>query len=75
MYSQWLCMKLYGSLYITPGPGQGTRPIVPHCSGPGPCTCFGPISAQCEYIRNPARFFRAISGTLNSLEILSSQYQ
>ena len=31
------CMKLCGSFYITPEPGQGSRPIVPYCSSPGPC--------------------------------------
>ena len=30
----------------------GLSPIVPHCSGPGPCTCLGPGSAQCEYTIN-----------------------
>ena len=36
-------MKVRGCLCITPEPGQRPRPIVPHCSGPGPG------SARCEY--------------------------
>ena len=42
-------MKLFGSFYITPEPGQAQRPIIPRCSSPGPCACLGPGSAQCEH--------------------------
>ena len=31
---------------ITPEPGQGLKPIVSHCSDPGPCSCLGPGSAS-----------------------------
>ena len=43
------CMKLYGHFHITPEPGQGPRPIVPHCWCPGQCSCLGPGSVQSEY--------------------------
>ena len=43
------CMKLCGKIHITPEPGQGPRPYVPHCSGPSSWSCFGSSSAECEY--------------------------
>ena len=46
---QMSCIRLCGSFQITPELGQGVRPIVSHCSGPGPCSCLGPYSAQYEY--------------------------
>ena len=41
------CMKQCGGFHITPEPGQGPRPIVPHCSGPSLGPGLG--SAWCEY--------------------------
>ena len=38
------CMKLYGRFRITPEPGQGSKPIVPHCPGPSSCFYLGPSS-------------------------------
>ena len=29
------------------------EPIVPHCSGAGPCSCLAPVSGQCEYTTIP----------------------
>ena len=43
-------MKLCGNFYITPEPGKGLIPIVPHCFGPDHCSCLGSGSTQCEYI-------------------------
>ena len=40
------CMKL---CHITPAPGQRPSPVVPHCSGPHPCSGLDPGSAQYEY--------------------------
>ena len=49
-------MKLCGSFHITPEPGQGSRPIVPHYSSLSPGVCLGPGSAQCEYTIRPVSF-------------------
>ena len=46
------CMKWCGSFRITPEPGQEPNRIALHCSVPGPCSCIGPSSAQCEYTIN-----------------------
>ena len=48
-WEQMGCRKLCGSFHITPELGWVLRPIVPHCSGSGPCTSFGLGSSHYEY--------------------------
>ena len=42
------CMKTFGCFHITSEPGQGQDRLLPHCSGPGPCSFLGPGCAKCE---------------------------
>ena len=58
MYSHWLertpeqgpkTSGLYETVWMFSHYTWRPRPIVPHCSGPDPCSCLGHGSAQCEY--------------------------